>query len=231
VNAIDDPAERDRFEHHLRRCRHCTGEVRGLTETATRLALAAAQRPPQPMRSRLLAAIGRTRQLPPAAIGHHSRNRWPGLVARPGWLVAAVSVAAAAVLVVAQVHAQHQLEQARSRAAAVAAVLAAPDARAVTQATSAGGTATVVFSLRRHSMIFTSAGLPALPSGKVYELWLLGPPRVRPAGLLASAVAGRSGPVLSRGLRHGDEVGLTVEPDGGTRVPTTKPILVIKLPS
>src|SRR5262249_51593464 len=80
-----------------------------------------------------------------------------------------------------------QLDHARSRAAALATVLAAPDARARTAPISVGGTATVVYSLRRHAVIVTSASLPPPAAGKVYELWLIGPPQVRPAGFLSSA--------------------------------------------
>jgi anti-sigma-K factor RskA len=78
-------------------------------------------------------------------------------------------------------------------------------------------------------MVFTSHGLPPLPPGKVYQLWFIGPPTVRSAGLLPAAQAGQAGPVLASGLVRGDEIGLTVEPAGGTRKPTTTPILIIKL--
>ena len=76
---------------------------------------------------------------------------------------------------------------------------------------SAGGRATVVYSLRRHAMIFTPHQLPPLPAGKVYELWLIGPPVVRPAGLLPTG-PGASAPILASGVVRGDEVGLTIEP-------------------
>jgi anti-sigma-K factor RskA len=232
VDAIDDTAERDRFEQHMRRCRPCTGEVRSLSETVTRLALAAAEPPPPQLRATVLAALARTRQLPPATIRHRALGRRrPAWLASPAWLAAAASLVLAAVLTISLIRVQRQLDQARSSAAEAAAVLAAPDARAATAPTSAGGTATVVFSLARRSMIFTSAGLPHLPPSKVYELWLLGPPRVRPAGLLAVSSPGRTAPLLAGGLRRGDAVGVTVEPAGGTRRPTTKPILVITLKS
>jgi anti-sigma-K factor RskA len=228
VDAIHDDTERDRFERHLRRCRTCASEVRGLAGTAARLGLAASRPPPPQMRGRVLTAVARTRQLPPAA-DHRSPRQ--GRIPRPAWVVAVASLAVVLALAVTVFRVQHQLDQARSRDRAIGAVLAAPDARAVTQATSAGGTATVVFSRALHSMIFTSAGLAPLPSGRVYELWLLGPPRVRPAGLLTVGPAGRSVPVLAVGLIRGDQVGLTVEPAGGTRQPTTTPVLVMTLPS
>jgi Anti-sigma-K factor rskA len=231
VDAIHDDTERDRFERHLRRCRPCASEVRGLAGAAARLALAASRPPPPQMRGPVLAAVARTRQLPPAADRHSPRRARRPRTPRLAWAVAVASLAVILVLAVTVFRVQHQLDQARSRDRAIAAVLGAPEARAVTQATSAGGTATVVFSGALHSMIFTSAGLAPLPSGRVYELWLLGPPRVRPAGLLAVGPAGRSVPVLAGGLVRGDQVGLTVEPAGGTRQPTTTPVLVMPLPS
>ena len=108
-------------------------------------------------------------------------------------------------------------------------MLGAGDARAVTQPTSAGGTATVVYSRTRHALIVTSAQLPPPPPGKVYELWLLGPPRVRPAGLMPATEHGHTTPVLVNGLVPGDQLGMTVEPAGGTSRPTTTPILVLPL--
>ena len=89
--------------------------------------------------------------------------------------------------------------------------------------------AALLEAFARHAgkMIFTSAGLPALPGTKVYQLWLLGQPRTRSAGLLPAARAGRTGPVLASGLVRGDQVGVTVEPAGGTAQPTTTPIVVM----
>jgi len=237
VDAIDDEAERARFEHHVRRCHDCTAELRGMAETATRLAFAAAQPPPAQLRDRVLAAVSRTRQLPPLVEGHRQPEagravaRQPPAVWRPrlAWLVAAASVIAVIALTVALVQTGGQLDRSRAQQARIAAVLAAPDARAVSQPTSAGGTATVVYSRSHRALVVTSAQLPPAPAGKVYELWLLGPPKVRPAGFLRPERNGRSAPVLVPGLVRGDQLGMTVEPAGGTPRPTTTPILVLPL--
>jgi Anti-sigma-K factor rskA len=227
VDAIDDAAELARFENHMRHCQQCADETRGLSETATSLAFAASQPAPPQLRERVLAAI---RQLPPIVEHHRMRGR-PDWRPRPrlAWVAAAACLVVVIGLAAWLLNLQGQLSQARTREARLAAVLAAPDARALTRPTTSGGTATVVFSLQRHSLILTSTGLPALPAGKVYELWLLGPPRVRPAGLLPAFEQGRSAPVLIGGLVKGDEVGLTVEPAPGTKQPTTTPILVVPL--
>ncbi len=230
VDAIDDQAELRRFERHLRRCQQCAGEVRGMTETAARFGFAASQPAPPGLRDRVLESVAKTRQLPSAANRHRARRpARPSQMPRLGWVVAAVSLVLIFVLQIALLRAHDQLNQVRSRQAALTAVLAAPDARAVTAPTSAGGQATVVYSLRRHSLIVTLAQLPSPPAGKVYELWLLGPHQVRPAGLLPAGNRSRSAPVLVPGLISGDQLGLTVEPAGGTSRPTTTPILVLPL--
>jgi hypothetical protein len=60
----------------------------------------------------------------------------------------------------------------------------------------------------------TMTGLPELSDTLIYELWLMGPGSVKPAGLIDAS----SGPQL---LNLGDaaEIGLTVEPDGGSNSP------------
>ena len=231
LDAVDGP-ERDRFEHHLRRCRPCGNEVRGLAETATSLAMAVAMTPPPRLKDRVMGGAAVTRQVPPPVDHRHLRR-----AARSSWVprlataVAAVSAAVAVALGVIQVSTQHRLDSARAQNQAIAAVLAAPDARIVTQPTSAGGTASVVVSRAERKIVFTSAGLPPLTGGKVYELWLIGPPRVRPAGLLPLPSAGKTAPVLASGLVAGDKVAMTVEPAGGTSLPTATPILLMTLPA
>lgn len=231
LNAVDG-TERDRFEHHLRRCKPCGNEVRGLAETATALAMAVAMAPPPQLKEQVLTAAAATRQMPPAADHHRLRPARPSSwIPRLATAVAAVSLAVAVALGVVQASTRHELDSARAQNRAIAAIITAPDARIVTQATTRGGTATVVVSRARQKMIFISAGLPPLPATEVYELWLIGPPRVRPAGLLPPPSAGKTAPLLASGLVAGDKVGVTVEPAGGTSMPTTTPILLISLPA
>jgi anti-sigma-K factor RskA len=237
LDALDSDAERDRFERHLGRCHSCAGEVRGLRAVTARLAMAAALRPPPALHGQVLAAVAQTRQLPPAGTGPRPRpGLWRGrLGQRPGWLprlaaaVAAAAVAAAAVLAIVLAGTAHRLGLAQAQNRAIAAVLAAPDAQVLIQPTSAGGTATVIVSPSQRELIVTTAGLARLPASKVYQAWLINPHRTRPAGLLPAPRAGRTQPLLATGLLPGDELGLTIEPAGGTTQPTTTPILVIPL--
>jgi anti-sigma-K factor RskA len=240
VYALDaiDAAERERFEHHLSRCQACDNEVRGLQETATRFAVAVAAAPPPGLRDRVLTAAAITRQLPPVPHVHSrqaepaarwTRRTWTRRLALP---LAAACVAAIVVLGVLLAMSRSQLGTARTEQQQVAAVLNAPGARLVSVRSSLGGHATVVVASQLHEFVFTSAGMPGLPSSKVYQLWIMKPDgSATSAGLLAAARNGSTAPVLASGLAQGDRVGVTVEPAGGTTKPTTTPIVVISLPS
>ena len=149
------------------------------------------------------------------------------------WLsgvVVAASIVAAVLLGFAQAHTQQELNQARAQNQAIALVLSAPQVKLLTHTTTMGGVATVVLAADRHELVVTTSGLPALPTGKVYQLWLIGKTIVS-AGLLPSATSsGQTPPVLASGVVKGDALGLTVEPAGGSRKPTTTPILALPLP-
>jgi anti-sigma-K factor RskA len=243
VYALDalDGRELDRYERHLRRCQSCLSEVRGLREVATSLAFAASAEPPAELRERVVLLASQTRQLPPE-LNRHARRRWSfrAWLSRIPWLIwmprlatvtAAIAVVAAVVLAITLSGTEQQLNTQRAQSDAIAAVLAAPDAQTVTGAVKTGGTATVVLSAIRHEIVVSSSGLAALPSDRVYELWLISSTAAHRAGLLPAAVSGRTAPVLASGLVAGDVLGMTVEPAGGTSQPTTAVILDLKLPT
>jgi len=216
LDAISE-AEREDFERHLQHCPTCEAEVRGLRETAARLALARALAPPARMEQRVLAATYRTRQLPPLPPEQlHAPRRFPHRLAV---LAAAASVAAALALGVSQLSAQHQLD--RARATAIARVVTAPDARVETARTGAGGSVTVVTSAALREAVVSTSGLAPLSSGRVYQVWVLSPSGARSAGLLHDTS------LLASAVRSGDRIGITVEPAGGRTRPTTSPVAIL----
>jgi anti-sigma-K factor RskA len=231
VDAIE-PAELDAFERHLTRCGACATETRGLRETAARLAVRVALPPPPAMRQRVMEATYQVRQLPPATELSRRRLALPSFP-RPRLSIAiatgltAASLVVVIVLGIAQVRTAHQLDTART----VAAVLAAPDAQSGSRPASGGGMVTVVVSRTQRSAVITTADLPALPPAKVYQLWLLDPAGVRSAGLIPAAHHGGTSPLLTTGVRAGDQFGITIEPAGGTTRPTTKPLVIMPLPT
>ncbi len=226
LDALDGD-ERALFERHLARCASCQEEVRGLCETAARLAMGTAIQPPPAMRQRVLAAAARTRQLPPEGrvlpLLNANQTVWRRLT-RPLTMAAVTAVAAViVVLLVFQVSTWNQLRATQARGQAVAAVLSAPDARIQAGRTSVGGTVTAVVSASRHEAVVTTAGLPALSGNRVYQLWVITQAGARSAGLLPGAPTS----VLADGVSSAAKLGITVEPAGGTARPTTTPIIVL----
>jgi len=234
LDAISD-AEREEFERHLQACLSCDAEVRGLRETAARLAIARAVTPPARMEQRVLAATYQTRQLPPVAGDHlrtvrerrrvqaegvfaPRRTAWPRRVAVAA---AAAGVAAAVSLGVAQLSTQHQLDTARASGAEIARVITAPDAHVAAARTSAGGSVTVITSAALRESVVSATGLATLPSGRVYQVWVMNPSGARSAGLLQDTQ------LLASAVTPGDRIGITVEPSGGTNRPTTTPVAVL----
>ncbi len=252
-------ADRARFERHLARCQDCAGELRELREAAARLAAAVAADPPAALVERAVAAAARTRQWPPDTgrergwrpdtgpergwrlVRRARRARGLHRPTAPGGIRHAVSRrtalgAAAAFLAVAAasgavaVSAEHHLGADQARVHAIAEVLNAPDAVMLTARITGGGTATVVMSHRDRALVFTAAGLPALPAGSCYQLWLMGPAGDRPAVVLPAPDHGMTSPVIATGVQAGDSVGLTIGPVGP--MPghlAAKPILMLNL--
>ena len=229
LDALPD-LERAEFERHLPHCPSCDAEVRGLRETAARLAMTRALQPPPGMEQRVLASAYRTRQLPPLAVDHQRRAQVSRLFAgqrgriprRVAAFAAAASVAAAVALGVTQVSTQHQLESARASDAAISRVVTAPDARIETTGTTAGGSVTVVASAALREAVVTATGMVSPPAGRVYQVWVMSPSGARSAGLMAGPST-----LLASAVVPGDRIGITVEPAGGTSKPTTTPVAVL----
>jgi len=226
----DEVAE---FETHLEQCAPCAEEVRELRETAARLGLATAITPPPGLRAQVLDAANRVRQLPPS--GTRLLTAGPGRRGRrlrralPRPIAVTVMAAAIVALAVLQVGTRHQLQQAQAGNRAVASVLAASDARIELSSSNVGGTVTAVISRHDREAVITAAGLPAPRDAKVYQLWVISPAGARSVGLLPGTSARATSPVLADDVQPGDQLAITIEPAGGTRQPTTNPI--VKIPT
>lgn len=107
-------------------------------------------------------------------------------------------------------------------------ILTASDVRSKTQKMDDGARVTLAYSATEGKMAVTTAGLPALPGDKAYELWLISGTGAVSAGLVNGANA--DGMVMVSGAMEGvTHFGITVEPATGSPAPTTDPILVQEL--
>ncbi|MQY03626.1 anti-sigma factor [Actinomadura macrotermitis] len=223
LNALD-PEERREFEAHLAECDTCAQEVRELRETTARLGAAAAGRAPDGLRAKVLAEAARTRQAPPRLEARPAARR-------PGPALLGLAAAACLVIMLALGVAAYRADQRADRVQAqrdeVYSVLAAPDARAATGPVSTGGRGTVVVSRQRDRAVVVMAGLARAPSARTYELWLMGEGEPKPAGTMTTA----SAPVVIQRVGRATQIGITVEPAGGSAAPTGAPVFAVELPA
>ncbi|WP_411734742.1 anti-sigma factor domain-containing protein [Paeniglutamicibacter sp.] len=147
-------------------------------------------------------------------------------------LAAGVLLVAAGVLsgvVVNQNAQQQELEQQlaalSTQQSELTRILTAADVQSKTQKLDDGARVTLAYSATEGMMAVTTAGLPALPSDKGYELWLISGTGAVSAGMVDGAKA--DGMVMVSGAMEGvTHFGITVEPASGSPAPTTDPILV-----
>ncbi len=212
VDAVDD-LERARFEEHLAGCDDCRAELDGLRAAASMLAAATPVAPPAGLRDLVLSNIATVRPLPPLiSPAHERRRRWAPFLA-----------AAAAVLIVAGVGATWQpwndpADNPSVTLSAADRVLQAPDAEQVSLSIDQAE-ATVVRSKSQGRAVVVTKDMPSPPTGKVYELWLRNDKgRLFPAGLMPP---GSDNTVVLEGdATQATGVGITLEPVGGSDVPT-----------
>jgi hypothetical protein len=101
-------------------------------------------------------------------------------------------------------------------------VLRAPDAERVTEHLAGGAKATLVRSRSMNQAVLLTENMPPPPAGKVYELWLQDARKgMLPAGLMPD---GASTVLLSGDAADAVGAGITVEPQGGSHVPTSDPV-------
>ena len=223
LDAISD-TEREEFERHLQHCPACEAEVRGLRETAARLALACAVTPPARMEQQVLAATYRTRQLPPLSadrprralprLGAPAFRRAPGHRSppRPAWPRPSRSGSPSCP------PSTSSTRRGRPRSPGWS---PRPTPTSTTARTSAGGSVTVVTSAALREAVVSASGMASLPSSRVYQVWVMSPSGARSAGLMHGSS------LLASAVRPGDRIGITVEPAGGTARPTTTPVAVL----
>ena len=229
LDAVSD-LERRSFERHLSSCESCAEELRGFQLTTARLAIVSETQPPANLRQRVLAAAASSPQERPP---HTTKTRGEPRTGRTvQWLSAAAAVLliATGALGVATYSKTQRANELTATAAAVAAVLSAPDAESVRGPVSGGGAGSVVVSREQGKAVVVTAGLGQPPSGTTYQLWAIGDEGAQSRGLLTPSAEGTAGDVVPWPA-DATTFGMTVEPAGGSEQPTTDPVLLLELPA
>jgi anti-sigma-K factor RskA len=222
--------ERNGYEAHLAGCAVCREEVEQLAPAAEALpASVEPMAPPPELKSRIMAEVEREAVLLAAAgpaadraaaePAPRRRRRERFGWARPRLALAPVA-AAAAVLVVGVAIGFGIAGLGDSGRTVTAQVDAARAPGAGAQIEVEDGAATL-----------TAHGLPAPPSGRVYQVWLKRPGRApEPTSALFSPSRDGTATATVPGSLDGiDQVLVTDEPMGGSRMPTREPLVVASL--
>lgn len=244
--------ERTEFEQHLAVCPACRAEVAELTDAAHALGALSDATPPASLRAGVLSGIARVRPLPPL-VDDVAEGAVPfGSPVLPDPATTPVAGEAAATVQGARVIPLFRRTTTWIAAAAAASVLAVggvvwspwsddrpvltavqqvEQAQDVATVTSHKGptTATLAYSRDLDRSALTVAGMPAAPEGKVYQLWYIGVGGARSAGFLAAGDGGQGEAVLDGTLAGARQVGVTIEPAGGSPTPTGDPVMVMAL--
>jgi len=234
LDAVDD-LERVAFERHILACESCRAEVDELRETASRLADTTWSVPPPKLRTDVLAAVGRTRQLPPA---ESARPMPDGRAAVSRWRRYTASAAAAGVLAAGAGAATWAVQEQRVREknavvaaaelreARTEAILAAPDLVVRTAPMTGGGRVTVASSALQKASVVSLRADQAPAADRAFQLWTIrdvAKPAPVAAGLLLAGEASTA--QIVEGVPGNDAFAVSVEPAGGSAQPTAGQIV------
>lgn len=211
LGALDE-TERAAFEEHMAGCPACREEVDLLLPAAQALPVSAEPvAPPPSLKARIMAEVEREASLL-AAAGPEAdrpqarrRRRFPLRVPR------LVPVAVAAALLILGV----------AIGVGATALRGGPERTVVAQVSDAPG-ASVQVEVNGEEGRLLARGLPAPPSGRVYQVWLKrdGHAPEPTAALFVPSRDGAASASVPGSLEEIDQVMVTDEPDGGSPQPT-----------
>ncbi|MEU7002240.1 anti-sigma factor [Nonomuraea sp. NPDC046570] len=232
LDALPPQEERD-FERHLERCTACAAEVGSMRETAALLAGTVAARPPPELRDALLNSIehprpSQPRRAPVRRVPHIAQLVLAACLAAVVTLTAVTALRGTGGGGDGKGQAAGITTGGGDRGAMIAAVLAASDVRMSRKAIG-DARASLVYSKKQGQFVLVTAGMRALPESRAYQVWLIGPEGTRSAGLLPPSANGVA--LVAGRVAADDRVGVTLEPAGGSRQPTSAPLAVLRLPS
>jgi anti-sigma-K factor RskA len=230
--------ERLALESHLRGCGECRRELEEWRGGMGVLAFSVSgPQPPSTSRTRLMAAIAK-----------EPKRREVRLTSRrPWWRPLEWAMAAAAVVVIVLLARQNgemgrrvvslearasEQQQKLDDAEGFVKSLISSDAERFTLVASQAPPqpqGKVIYVRRHGTVVFLADNMPPLPPQKTYELWLIPKTGAPVAAGLFKPDSHGSATILQPPLLAGTEAqtfAITVEPEGGSAAPTSKPIMV-----
>lgn len=234
--------ERQAFETHMQRCDDCRREVERLRVGADALAAGAVQvEPPPGLKASLMEVVERearerelaaetahapARREPAPAVREREpaapRRRLGDLLPSLPRLRPSIALVAAATLLALGVG--FGLSEVRDEGDDTRTLTAEVDETRLPRAT-----ARLIVSEDDRPAVLRTKGMPSLERGAVYQVWIERDGEISSASMFAVGPDGTGAGALPEGLEGVDAVMVTREPAGGSRVPTEKPVVSVRL--
>ena len=184
------------------------------------------QEPPPELRRRIMEVVEAEASHPDT-----SRRSWlVGLWEAVG--VRDLALAAAAVLVVAlfswSMLLQGEVRDLQGRVQSLQSEPQGPQMIALGGAGTKQGARAELVTLEGDRAVLVAEDMPPVPEGKTYQIWVIKGDTPKPSGLFepkGNSIAA----VVENPVEGADAVAVTVEPEGGSKKPTTDPMLVGKV--
>ena len=229
--------EREEFERYLLAHPDLQAEMEELSTVAGLLALSVSeQEPPPELRHKIMATVEAEAVRPAeAAPPRASRRSWlAGLREAVG--IRDLALAAAVVLVVGLfswgVLLQGEVRDLQGRVQSLQSQPKdqpqGPQMIALGGAGTEQGVRAELVTLKGDRAVLVAENMPPAPEGKTYQIWVIKGDTPKPSGLFdprGDSVAA----VVENPVEGADAVAVTVEPEGGSKEPTTDPMLVGKV--
>lgn len=218
--------ERLEFERYLVTHPELQAEVEELAAVAGLLAFSPREQEPAPeLRRRIMDTVEAEAVQPPRA--SHRRSWLAGLWEVVGLRDLALGVAT--MLVVGlfswSMLLQGEVQDLQGRVQRLQNQPQGPQMIALGGAGTEQGARAELVTLEGDRAVLVGENMPPVPEGKTYQIWVIKGDTPRPSGLFEpkgdSVVA-----VLEKPVEGADAVAVTVEPEGGSKKPTTEPMLV-----
>jgi anti-sigma-K factor RskA len=242
LGALEDDAASEIEQHLAEGCAYCSERMQdAVYATAMLSSLAEPVEPPPAVRTRLLAGLDRTRVAiaPPvvaAAPAVPQKTKRPWSFAIPALAAACIALLAFSVWSVIETqHVRTDLNRMigeRDQLRSALEILSRSETRTVKFGASDNVAHGRVLVNKSGGFVFVGSGLPQIGSDRTFELWLVPPKGApQPAGLGRANASGALVHVSRTPIDPNQvaAVAVSVEPQGGSNAPTTKPFLIVPL--
>jgi anti-sigma-K factor RskA len=216
--------ERSEFERYLLANPDLQAEVEELSAVAGLLALSPQEQEPAPeLRRRIMDTVE-------AEAGHPRADRRSWLAGlREAMGLRDLALAAAAMLVIGlfswSMLLQGEVRDLQGRVQGLQSQPQDPQMIALGGTGTKQGVRAELVTLEGDRAVLMAENMPPVPEGKTYQIWVIRGDTPQPSGLFepkGDSIAA----VVETPVEGADAVAVTVEPEGGSKEPTTEPMLV-----